>query len=404
MDKKKLVIPMAVFCMSSVMVGTMSGCAAWDKFRDMINGKIDEIVTPVPTTKKTVSLKAGETATVETLTGNVEIIAGVNNGVTVTTDTDTMGATVVLPVGGTVTIGGNDFTNDRTSDMEITIDKGGTITVLPDSDESNGTGGESGDNTGDGNGSGDVPPVVVTSKVANLMGGNFVGTTEYSTTLHTYQAASGYEIRSVELDKSLLSGDGVVIAAIYASGNSVCLDIPDTNIHDLDGTLKVTITLSDGTTEEDEIELSVHVMCLTGDSLIRMADGTEKRIDSLSVGEKVLSFNPVTMRLEADEITYSDSKERKTHTEYDLWVFSDGTQVKTVHRHRLYNVERQAMVNMDEWYIGEHAYTEKGGVVSLVLHKNVKETVKHYTVFTKNQNYFVNGLLSGNKYTKAMSL
>ena len=38
-------------------------------------------------------------------------------------------------------------------------------------------------------------------------------------------------------------------------------------------------------------------------------------------------------------------------TEYDIWTFADGTIVKTVHRHRLYNIDRQAMVNMDEWKI-----------------------------------------------------
>lgn len=144
--------------------------------------------------------------------------------------------------------------------------------------------------------------------------------------------------------------------------------------------------------------------CLTGDTLINLADGTQKRIDELTLQDKVLSYNPTTQELEADEITYVDSMENKTYTEYDIWTFSNGTIIKTVHRHRFYNVERQEMTYMDKWNIGEHAINQNGELIALVSHKNVKEKVKHYTIFTKNQNYYANGLLSGNRYTKSLHL
>ena len=140
--------------------------------------------------------------------------------------------------------------------------------------------------------------------------------------------------------------------------------------------------------------------CLTGDMLITLADGTTKRIDAITLADKVLAYNPETMALEADEIIRCDSDKIKTHSEYDVWTFDDGTIIKTVHRHRFYNVERSAMVYMDEWKIGEHAIKMDGTKVALVNHVNVQEEVRHYTIFTKHQNYFVNGLLSGNRYTK----
>nr|DAT91691.1 MAG TPA: Hint (Hedgehog/Intein) domain N-terminal region [Caudoviricetes sp.] len=140
--------------------------------------------------------------------------------------------------------------------------------------------------------------------------------------------------------------------------------------------------------------------CLTGDTLITLADGTTKRIDTITLADRVLAYNPETMALEADEIIRCDSDKIKTHSEYDVWTFSDGTIIKTVHRHRFYNVERNAMVYMDEWKIGEHGRKKDGVLVTLVSHENVKETVNHYTIFTKKQNYFANGLLSGNRYTK----
>ena len=145
--------------------------------------------------------------------------------------------------------------------------------------------------------------------------------------------------------------------------------------------------------------------CLAQDTLITLADGTQKRIDQLVAGDKVLSINPKTLQLEEDEVVLTDAFENKTHTEYDVWTFSDGTVVKTVHPHRFYNIERQKMVYMSEWQMGEHAYTQKGRQVALVSHENIKEEVHHYTLFTKKwNNYFANGLLSGNRMSIEMKL
>ena len=150
--------------------------------------------------------------------------------------------------------------------------------------------------------------------------------------------------------------------------------------------------------------ITADFFCLTGDTLITLADGSSKRIDQLTLNDKVLSYNPETLLLEPDEITYTDATENKSFTEYDRWTFEDGSVVKTVHRHRFYNVERQAMVYMDEWKIGEHAITIDDKKIALVGHETITEETRHYTIFTKNQNYFANGLLSGNRYTKSLTL
>nr|DAR01539.1 MAG TPA: Hint (Hedgehog/Intein) domain N-terminal region [Caudoviricetes sp.] len=150
--------------------------------------------------------------------------------------------------------------------------------------------------------------------------------------------------------------------------------------------------------------ISVNAICLTGDTLITLADSSQKRIDEITTADKVLSINPETNELEADEIIYCDSAENKTHTEYDIYTLSDGTEIKTVHRHRFYNMERQAMVYMDEWNIGEHFVKIDGSTPMLIAHENKAETVRHYTIFTKNQNYFANGALSGNRFTKKITI
>ncbi len=145
--------------------------------------------------------------------------------------------------------------------------------------------------------------------------------------------------------------------------------------------------------------------CLTGETMITLADGTCKRLDQVMPGDRVLCLNPETGALDIDEVVESDALEHKEHTEYDVWTFSDQTVVKTVYRHRFYNLDQQRMAYMDEWKMGEHAYTRSGKKVALVHHERVQETVRHYTLFTKKwNNYFANNLLSGNRHTPKIAL
>ena len=146
------------------------------------------------------------------------------------------------------------------------------------------------------------------------------------------------------------------------------------------------------------------LVCLTGDTLITLSNGAQKRIDQLTLNDKVLSINPETLELVEDEIVYCDSACDKTHNEYDIWKFENGYELKTVHRHRLYNCESEGFVNMDEWAIGDHTRTIDGKEIALLEQIHIKELVKHYTIFTKNyNNYFANNMLTGNKFSKEIT-
>lgn len=151
----------------------------------------------------------------------------------------------------------------------------------------------------------------------------------------------------------------------------------------------------------DDATLSIYFQtCLTGDTLVLMADNSLKRIDEIKVGDKVLSVNCETLELEPDEIIFSDSDKVKIYDKYDVWTFEKGYSVKTVRRHRFYNVERKAMVYMDEWNIGEHTLNEKFEGIKLLSHEVVEEEVRHYKITTsKWHNYFANGMLTGSRLT-----
>ena len=203
--------------------------------------------------------------------------------------------------------------------------------------------------------------------------------------------------------------DGTNASGTYLGSGFGTYEISSGHIYYETGTFSISSTsvsggvTSDGTVTGDGT-ITINFTCLTGDMLITLYDRSQKRIDEITLDDKVLSYNPDTMLLEPDAITYCDSNEVKTDSKYDVWTFSDGTIIKTVHRHRFYNVERQAMTYMDEWKIGEHTVSIDGAEIELVSHEVVEQEVRHFTIFTKNQNYFVNGLLSGNKHTRKMKL
>lgn len=138
--------------------------------------------------------------------------------------------------------------------------------------------------------------------------------------------------------------------------------------------------------------------CLAGDTLISMADGTTKRIDELAFGDKVLSLNPYTMRLEEDEVIYTDSDLVKRHDTMDVWTFDDGTILNTIKPHQFYNVRLGRMEYIANFNIGDEVRKQDGTTMKLVEHQIETGDFRHFTLFTmKFNNYFANGILTGNR-------
>lgn len=149
----------------------------------------------------------------------------------------------------------------------------------------------------------------------------------------------------------------------------------------------------------DMVITSALSACLTGDTLVTLADGSTKRLDQIEVGDYVLSYDWNTMEKMARKVILTDKDAHKTHNEYDVWTFDNGSVVKTVHRHEFYNDEAKRFKYMDEWQIGEHALAIDGTLTALVSHEVVKEEVEHFKItLDTSTNYFANGLLTGDRY------
>ncbi len=140
-------------------------------------------------------------------------------------------------------------------------------------------------------------------------------------------------------------------------------------------------------------ELSVSVetyeaKCLSGDTLITLADGTEQRLDELTGTEMVLGgdLHPARI-LRLARGLWSDR-----HT---LYHFDDETVIDETHEHRFFNVEQGFWQKLKNWHVGDHAKRLDGGAPALVSVEPKEERAEMFGIWVERGSYWANGLLSG---------
>lgn len=140
--------------------------------------------------------------------------------------------------------------------------------------------------------------------------------------------------------------------------------------------------------------------CITPDTLITLADGTQKRVDSLNGTEKLLVWNMATGKLDSAPIMFIDSD---PVTEYEVicLYFSDGTEVKVISEHGFWDYDLNRYVYLDDSaseYIGHTFAKQSGnelGKVTLDRVEIVTEKTSAWSPVTAGHLcYFVNGMLS----------
>lgn len=142
-----------------------------------------------------------------------------------------------------------------------------------------------------------------------------------------------------------------------------------------------------GAVSDASMTLDVHI-CLSGDTLITMADGTEKRLDALTVGELVRGGDgtPTAITRLARGVF---------RPEHRLYQFSDGTLIDAPHDHRFYNREQGFFQLLSRWQLGEHAVREDGAETALEEVTTIHERAELFGIWTESHDYWANGLLSG---------
>lgn len=143
--------------------------------------------------------------------------------------------------------------------------------------------------------------------------------------------------------------------------------------------------------------------CLLKGTMIATPNGIVP-IEDLKIGDIVLSLDVETQEIVERVITNTrGEKEYNKVKRYKKYVFSDGTIINVAYKHELYNVEKKCWRYLDDWNIGDHAYTIDGKYVEMVSREEIEEEALHYTLFLEGDKegktmYFANGLLAGDRY------
>lgn len=140
-------------------------------------------------------------------------------------------------------------------------------------------------------------------------------------------------------------------------------------------------------------ELSVSVetyeaKCLSGDTLITLADRTERRLDELTGTELALGGDMCPARI----LRLARGLWSPQHT---LYHFDDETVIDETHEHRFFNVEQGFWQKLKNWRVGDHAKRLDGGAPALVSVEPKEERAEMFGIWVERGSYWANGLLSG---------
>lgn len=133
---------------------------------------------------------------------------------------------------------------------------------------------------------------------------------------------------------------------------------------------------------------STNNACLSGGTLITMADGSTKRLDEVRPGDLLLAGDGTPTR--ARRVARGQWNDHHT-----LYRFSDGTVIDEIHDHRFFCAEQGFWQLLRRWRIGDHARRQNGAEVALVSVERVDESAEMFGLWTESRDYWADGLLSG---------
>ncbi len=138
--------------------------------------------------------------------------------------------------------------------------------------------------------------------------------------------------------------------------------------------------------------------CFTGDTLISMADGTKKRVDQLSVGENIVTFNHNTGYVSSSAVAYI----YYSNLEYDITKlhFENGTEITVLQAHCFYDMQENKYVEINkdnvQNYVGHKFFcVDSMSFVELTSYELSRGKTKAYSVLSEYDiNHVANGFLA----------
>lgn len=144
----------------------------------------------------------------------------------------------------------------------------------------------------------------------------------------------------------------------------------------------------------------VYVPCFVEGTLIRMADGTDKRVENIRYGDEVKCYDFTSGLKTFAPIDWLIPE--TVATKYWKITFSDGSTINLVgsngKSHRIYNLTKQRFDYPQDFEPSDITVKDDGSIVTIVSCKEIEKAVKFYNIATKDHiNVYANGFLTSNK-------
>lgn len=159
-----------------------------------------------------------------------------------------------------------------------------------------------------------------------------------------------------------------------------------------------------GTSYGADILLNIG-LCLAKGTLITLSSGEKKPIEDITYDDllKVWDFDlgEIASALPLWIMKVGIAKR------YNLLTFSDGSTLKTINQHRIYNKEKGEFTYpmTDSTPIGTSTYTEDGVYITLVSKEVIEEEIEYYNVITyRHINLFSNTILTSCHYNNIYNM
>lgn len=152
--------------------------------------------------------------------------------------------------------------------------------------------------------------------------------------------------------------------------------------------------------DEDDLQWVIRdhaASCVAEGTLITLADGTKKKVEDLTLSDKLLIFNHETGKYDVASINFIENDGRKVYDIINL-KFSNGVTSRVIDEHGYFDLDLNKYVyireNTYKQYIGHRFYSEDGVVTLVDAFMTTERTGCYSLVTSYHLNYFTDGVLS----------
>ena len=139
--------------------------------------------------------------------------------------------------------------------------------------------------------------------------------------------------------------------------------------------------------------------CFPAGTVITLADGTTKPVEQVTHDDLLLVWD-------FDKGTYAAAhplwvRQQAVADQYNLLTFSDGSTLRTVGNHHIFNKQAEAFTHTmtERTPVGTVTVNDKGEEITLVSQEIVRETVDYYNIWTDyHMSCYADHVLTGNRF------